>query len=813
MVAGNSERFAILALSIGVSGWINWATTRQSHSMDVRDRFEGLLVCNDHSGADGWVQDWVGPAYAQGLRHYMLAGAYPWQTVFALRFAAGRVLMDFGILSHDADLRRVRAAVLGMEDAGAPSAGDARPPVEGELPTDRPVFLPEILSDERYRPHRLAAIGVLRSLSEYFPAAARLLENRGASVEVEPSEIRECLFDTVPQLSLLGVAVIMPRSFRRLLRPRLLGFVSGDEGFARHFLSREALADFDWRAAIGDTTLSREEFLALADKYRGKIIPWEGKYVFLDEEEIDRIRGMLINPPRLTQLEKIRAVLQNEYMGMPLELDDAVRMSLREITEVKDVPPPEGLRATLRPYQERGFSWLMKNMSLGIGALIADDMGLGKTVQVISAILELKNRGELEELKVLVVVPTTIITNWLREIARFAPSLTRGVYHGLQRELPPPGKLPDVTITSYGTLRQDFALLVKHHWKLLVIDEAQAIKNVSTAQAEAVRGLKADQVIAMTGTPVENRLLEYWSILSTVQPRILGTKREFEETFVKPIEADHDEKTAEAFRRLTAPFMLRRLKTDKAIIADLPEKTVIDHFVTLRPEQAALYEKTLRKDLADIESAKSRIARKGRVLKLITSLKQICNSPSQFLKTRADAPDSGKGDALLEIINECRDADRKVIIFTQYVEMGERLQRWIGAATDETPSFVHGSLTLYERQRIVDRFQEDRSAKILILTLKVGGTGLNLTAASAVIHYDLWWNPAVEDQATDRAFRIGQQRDVLVYRMITAGTFEERINEMLQAKRSLAEMTVATGEQWIGDLPVEELRKLFELTE
>ena len=326
----------------------------------------------------------------------------------------------------------------------------------------------------------------------------------------------------------------------------------------------------------------------------------------------------------------------------------------------------------------------------------------------------------------------------------------------------------------------------------------------------------------MTGTPVENRLSEYWSILETVQPRLLGSLKDFTETFATPIETDHSEAVAEAFRRLTAPFMLRRLKSDKSVIADLPERNTIDQFTNLTAEQAALYSKVLAEHMAKLKKLDAKAAadptgndaktaRRGQVLKLITSMKQICNSPSQYLKTEAATPDSGKAAALFDILGRCREASRKVLIFTQYREMGERLRTWIEKATGERPDFLHGGVSVKARQDMVDRFQTDRSVHSMIISLKAGGTGLNLTAASCVVHYDLWWNPAVEAQATDRAYRIGQRRDVLVYRFVTAGTFEERINEMLTEKQSLADLTVTTGETWIGDLSSSELQSLFSL--
>jgi len=325
-------------------------------------------------------------------------------------------------------------------------------------------------------------------------------------------------------------------------------------------------------------------------------------------------------------------------------------------------------------------------------------------------------------------------------------------------------------------------------------------------------------VIAMTGTPVENSLSEFWSIMSVVQPNVLGSRTDFGKIFAKPIESDHDQATAAAFRRLTSPFMLRRLKTDRSIISDLPEKITMDRFSHLKAEQAALYKATLERALEEIKKADEEegegggIKRQGAVLKLITALKQICNSPSQFEKTMTDAPDSDKGEMLLDILAECRRADRKVLIFTQYREMGERLQRWIEVNTGRRPEFLHGGVTPKARTEMVDRFQTDRTRRELIVSIKAGGTGLNITAASAVIHYDLWWNPAVEAQATDRAFRIGQKRDVLVYRFVTAGTFEEKINKLLEEKKNLADMTVSSGEGWIGNLSTAEIENLFSLS-
>ena len=808
--ADASLAVAIMGLSAAISGYVfntvlDWTALR-----NPADVYEAAIECVDLSPLDRDPPAEAGAAMARALRAFSIGEGYPWRPVLTVRKGgAENVLLNFGILERGIDPARAEA-----EELGAPEAEIAA--------GSRPVLFRQILRDPSRAKDRFAALSILKTLGRECPAVDSIRTGRGAPARLPYAELKDFLFDMVPKLSLMGVTLMLPQSMRKLLRPEAKGFAQAGKGFSKGFLTKDAIGEFSWRASLGGKDLTEEEFKELV-AHAGEVIPWGDDFVYIDPEELARIRNLLTDSKKMTPLEKIRAVLSEDVEGAPIEVAPELRDAILGLTEVKAVPPPAGLRATLRPYQERGYSWLMKNARLGLGSLIADDMGLGKTLQVIASILALKESGELSKSKALAVLPTTLIENWRREIAKFAPDLTCGIYHGADRQLPEASALPDVTLTSYGTLRRDFEKLSEIRWRLLVVDEAQAIKNPGSAQSAAVRGLKAAQTIAMTGTPVENRLMEFWSILSAVQPRILGTRTDFERTFAAPIEGDHDEKVAEAFRRLTRPFMLRRLKSDKSIIADLPEKNTIDRFVPMRPAQAALYQKTLadlmkklekaEKEAADAgaDAQQAKMARRGLVLKLITALKQICNSPSQYEKTEAARPDSGKADALLEILRECRETDRKVLIFTQYREMGERLQDWIEAETGERPDFLHGGVTAKGRTAMVDRFQEDRTAQVMIISLKAGGTGLNLTAASAVVHYDLWWNPAVEAQATDRAYRIGQRRDVAVYRFVTAGTFEEKINEMLASKRNLAEMTVATGESWIGDLPAKELKRIFAL--
>lgn len=690
---------------------------------------------------------------------------------------------------------------IGVTERGAPAS-------------QRPTLFSKAVEDPKFRGERYVMVSVFKDLAEYCVPIAEVLSSGGKPTRMPRTDLREFLFDTVPLLTLMGMRVLLPKSLQKILRPSLIGKMSGSlTGGGQGFLSKAAITSFSWEVSIGDHPISREEFAAMLE-HAGEIVKWDDEFVYLDPEVLAGIREQLDGKKEPTLLERLSAALTGEIKGIPVEVADELLAEVKALNEVPMLPMPEGLKATLRPYQERGYSWLGKNLKLGFGALIADDMGLGKTLQVIAAILSLKEQGELEIDKVLVVLPTTLMTNWKREIAKFAPSLTVDIYHGTGRSLAPMEERSDVILTTYGMMRRDFDVLAAERWRVLVLDEAQAIKNTESGVSKAVRAFPVKQVIAMSGTPVENRLSEYWAILSVVQPGLLGNEEEFRTTFARPIECDHDPKAVEVFRQLTAPFMLRRLKTDKSIIADLPDKLTSDRYVDLSLEQAALYQRTLNshlQKLAEYEAKNDKPKRTAQILSLITALKQICNSPSQYEKQWSNTPDSGKGTALLELLDQCQNENRKMLVFTQYREMGERLQTWIESATGKKPDFLHGGVSIKERMRMVDTFQEDPSVDVMIISLKAGGTGLNLTAASVVVHYDLWWNPAVENQATDRAYRIGQERDVLVYRMICAGTFEEKVNEMLMAKTELANMTVVSGESWLGNMPTEDLRKLFKL--
>jgi SNF2 family DNA or RNA helicase len=510
----------------------------------------------------------------------------------------------------------------------------------------------------------------------------------------------------------------------------------------------------------------------------------------------------------------LRAALSGEYLGSKVALTDDVKKQIKELTNFSEITLPKGLNATLRPYQHRGYSWMYRNAKIGFGSVLADDMGLGKTLQVITTLLKYKEDGLLDKDKALVIAPTGLLTNWQTEIQKFAPSLKTEIYHGTNRKM---GNDFDVLISSYGIIRSDAKELKKKNWHTLVIDEAQNIKNTNTEQTKAVKTIGASNFIAMSGTPVENRLNELWSIMDYSNRGLLGNPKEFSDTYGNPIEQYNDMAVAEKLKKVTAPFMMRRLKSDKTIISDLPDKIEMDCYSTLAKQQASLYQTTLQEALKEIEGIqtsdnKTLFVRQGLILQMILALKQICNHPTQFLKNKIlDASLSGKIELLFDKLDSIVESGEKVLIFTQFTEMGNLLKHFITERYKQDPLFYHGGCSLKQRKEMVDGFQNNRADKIFILSLKAAGTGLNLTAANHVIHYDLWWNPAVESQATDRAYRIGQKSNVMVHRFITKNTFEERINDMIQSKKALANMTVATGENWIGNLSNKELKTLFEI--
>ncbi len=677
-----------------------------------------------------------------------------------------------------------------------------------------PIPLKEVLGKSKHQNIRMPLLRDLSMLSEYFPQINDLVASNGEKeLFFDSEQFVEILFKIVPMIRLFGIKVLLPKALRKLMRPRMsIALESKEEsGVIKtpSLVNMEEMLQFQWKISVGDQMLSETEFVKLVQEYSG-IVKLNDQFVFFDEKEIQALIQRMENPPTLKPNQLLQIALTEDYQGAKVHLDKKTQKVIKRLLDGEKVKLPKGLKATLRPYQLSGYKWLYKNSRIGFGSLIADDMGLGKTLQVITTLLKLKEDGELGAQKAIIIVPTTLLTNWEKEIIKFAPALSTMIYHGSQRQLDQLSEV-DIMLTTYGVARTDAAILQKKKWLLLAIDEAQNIKNPGTAQTKAIKKIKAPIKIAMSGTPVENRLSEYWSIFDFTNAGYLNSLAKFKENFAKPIEADRDQIKLEQFRKITSPFILRRLKSDKSIIKDLPDKIEKDQFCQLTGEQAAIYQNVIETTMNAIDGAEG-IARKGLVLKLITALKQVCNHPKHFLKKgKADPQLSGKTKMLFELLSEIRNSGGKTLIFTQYQEMGKMLVEMLEAAFGLEIAFLHGGVARKDRDAMVEDFQNNRANRIFILSLKAGGTGLNLTAANNVIHYDLWWNPAVEAQATDRAYRIGQQNKVMVHRLITQGSFEEKINELLLKKKELANLAVSTGEQWIGDLSNEALKDLVKL--
>lgn len=657
---------------------------------------------------------------------------------------------------------------------------------------------------------RLSLLADLALLTEYIPEFSKAID-KNSPIFFDLDHFAPLFLTILPVLKAIGIAVILPKSLQKILRPELNLKLKSKKGAGidrKSFLNLETLLNFDWQVAIGDKKLSIDEFKKLLKASRG-LVRLVDQYVLLDEKEIQALLKKLDElPEKLNQSDLMQAVLAGEFNGANVEFDKQLTSLSQLLGSYTPVSIPKNLKAQLRPYQERGFGWLVQNIQTNFGSILADDMGLGKTVQVIAALLYFKNEGLLNEKRVLIVAPTSLLSNWRREVERFAPDLKIHIYHGQNRELVSDY---DILITSYGLARRDKQQFSKMKWFALVVDEAQNIKNSTTEQTKAIKAINAQHKIAMSGTPVENRLLEYWSIFDFTNKHYLGSQTQFKERFASPIEKDRDKNCLDRFSKVTRPFILRRLKSDKSIIQDLPDKIENNHYCSLTPEQTALYEEVVKMTMKKIEKTEG-IERKGLVLKLINALKQVCNHPSHFGKKKnASIEQSGKTQMLEEILSSIDATGEKSLIFTQYTEMGNIIVKLLEEKTQLTVPFLHGGLSRKMRDEMVHDFQSSPQNRIFIVSLKAGGTGLNLTAASHVIHYDLWWNPAVEAQATDRAYRIGQQRNVMVHRLITTGTFEERIDEMIQSKKDLANLTVGSSESWVTEMSNEQLKDLVSL--
>lgn len=727
-----------------------------------------------------------------------------------------------------------------------------------------------------WTPHvRERSVAWLAHLHASLPAD-RLAGSPADSLNAPLSDADAWRFLTADSQHLLaaGWQVLLPAWWEEASRkkPRLRAKVRPGEGKGEHaggsrsFFGLNALIEFDWRLSIGEADLSEAEFRELVARGE-RLVQFRGQWVPLDPALLAQIRKAMagVDPQRglsfqdLLQLHlrrnrdffiPVSAGKDNESgssengeedgeLEVDIELNAHMTRLVGQLTQQTDwpsIPVPPTLHAELRSYQQAGFSWLAFLRQIGLGAVLADDMGLGKTIQFITYLLHIAEESAANggRRPALLICPTSVLGNWQKEVHRFAPSLRIMLHYGSKRlageAFYEEAAEADLVLTSYATSTLDQELLCGYTWSAICLDEAQNIKNAGTKQAIAVKSFPARHRIALTGTPIENKLAELWSIYDFTNPGYLGTARTFAERFGQAIERERDENRTQELQRLVKPFMLRRKKKDPNIMLDLPEKNEMKTYIHLTGEQSALYEQTVKELMDDVKKLEG-IQRKGAILSALTRLKQLCDHPVLLTKEAVPVPEdereaavesamlisrSAKLERLLDLVKELREEGERCLIFTQYIGMGEMLQRVLGRELGEPVLYLHGGSSKMARDRMIERFQsrelpDAEQPNVFILSIKAGGVGLNLTAANHVFHFDRWWNPAVENQATDRAYRMGQTRDVQVHKFISLGTLEERIDEMLESKQQLSDDVITSSEGWITELSTDALRDLFTL--
>ena len=678
------------------------------------------------------------------------------------------------------------------------------------------------------RPQELLLTELGRASRVYPDLVPGLRQARPSALELDAEGAYDFLSTAAPLLDEAGFGVLLPSWWDRRRKLGLTasattpvdGVVSTQSRFGR-----DQLMEFAWQLAVGDDTLTDDEIAALAET-KAPLVRLRGQWVAVDPEQLRRGLQFLERTPSGTKTAGELLALAASHpddVDIPLPLagvsadgwlgellDGSVAQTLQA------VPTPDGFTAELRPYQRRGLSWLAFLSSLGLGACLADDMGLGKTIQML-ALEAVRRADESTQAATLLLCPMSLVGNWQREAARFAPGLRVYAHHGRERLRGEPLRErlteTDLMVTTYATATRDIDELTGYDWQRVVLDEAQAIKNALSRSAKAVGQLRAAERIALTGTPVENRLAELWSIMNFLNPGLLGSPEVFRTRFAIPVERHGQTEPAERLRTITRPYVLRRLKTDPTIIDDLPEKIEVKQYCRLTVEQASLYQSVVDDMMEKIEASDG-IERRGNVLAAMTKLKQVCNHPAQLLHDRsAVGRRSGKVIRLEEILEELLAEGDKALCFTQFTGFAELLVPHLSARFGTDLLYLHGGTPKKRRDEMVTRFQSADGPPVFLLSLKAGGTGLNLTEANHVIHLDRWWNPAVENQATDRAFRIGQKRNVQVRKFICTGTLEERIDETIEQKKALADLVISDGEGWLTELSTGELRDLFALSE
>ena len=777
-----------------------------------------LTLWQDALGSETGVIE-IGDEQAERLA----SASFHWREGIAGDFAAARTCLELQTPAEGEELWELRFGLQAESDpslklpAAAAWASGADQLQLGEVTVEQPG---EVLLE-----------GLGRALTVFPPIERGLETATPDTMQLTPAEAFVLVRTAARQLRDAGVGVDLPPSLSGGLASRLGLAIKAELPERSSGFSLGESLDWSWDLMIGGVTLTLRELERLSGK-RSPLVRHKGAWIELRPNDLRNAERFCGASPELSLDDALRitATEGDLLMRLPVHRFDAgprLQAVLEQYHQQKapdPLPAPEGFCGQLRPYQERGLGWLAFLNRFDQGACLADDMGLGKTIQLLAFLQHLKAEQELKR-PVLLVAPTSVLTNWRREAEAFTPELAVREHYGPRRPSTPAAlkkalKDIDLVLTSYGLLQRDSELLESQDWQGVVIDEAQAIKNPSAKQSQAARDLarpaKGNRFrIALTGTPVENRVSELWALMDFLNPKVLGEEDFFRQRYRMPIERYGDMASLRDLKARVGPFILRRLKTDKAIISDLPEKVELSEWVGLSKEQKSLYSKTVE-DTLDAIARAPRGQRHGQVLGLLTRLKQICNHPALALSENAVDESflgrSAKLQRLEEILDEVIEAGDRALLFTQFAEWGHLLKAWMQQRWKAEVPFLYGGTRKSERQAMVDRFQEDpRGPQLFLLSLKAGGVGLNLTRASHVFHIDRWWNPAVENQATDRAYRIGQTNRVMVHKFITSGSVEEKIDRMIREKSRLAEDVIGSGEDWLGSLGGDQLRNLVAL--
>lgn len=674
-------------------------------------------------------------------------------------------------------------------------------------------------------------IALLNSLGQAARIFPPLLEGiRGdvpRGIKLETREAFDFLESDAWVLEEAGFKVLVPAWWtpqgRRKSRIRLRGGSASGPMVARRIgLDLQHITNYRYELALGEAPVSESEWAHLVDS-KSPLVRFRGEWMVLDRERMGEMlafwRRHREDESSLSLLDLLKVTAEDvDFLEMdPREALHEMLLKLRDYRTIAPEEDPEGLKAQLRTYQKRGLAWIVFLESLGLNGCLADDMGLGKTIQVLALLLR-EVAQESPKGPTLLIAPTSVIGNWRVEIERFAPSLRAYVHHGVDRVRDSKAFSdalgnPQIVITSYALARRDEKLLAGVHWFRVVLDEAQNIKNPTSAQTRSILKLRSNHRLALTGTPVENRLLDLWSIFNFLNAGYLGRQAQFRSGFEIPIQRDNDAERADTLRRMIQPFVLRRVKTDPEIIRDLPEKIENRQYCQLSLEQASLYEAVVR----DIESQLQRsegISRQGLILSTLTRLKQICNHPAHFLHdgSRFSGDRSPKLERLCDMLTEVIEEGESALVFSQFAEAGAALEKHIKATLGCPVFYLHGGVSAGQREKLIADFQNPHTGpSVFVLSLRAGGLGITLTRANHVFHFDRWWNPAVEDQATDRAFRIGQHRNVMVHKFIAVGTLEERIDRLIEEKKEVASMIVSNDESWLSKLDNETFKALIAL--